>query len=138
MHLAKELATLDVLSRGRLVAGLGVGHLVDELRALGVPERGRGKRAEEYLAAMRALWTMPEPRFAGRHVSFDGVDAYPKPVRPGGPPLVLGGAGGRALRRMESADLDSVRRKLERNRPERLGLEVSAPAPAPPAAAPPT
>ncbi len=99
VHLAKELATLDVLSRGRLVAGVGAGHLEAELRAMGVPAKGRGARAEEYLAAMRALWTMPEPEFRGAHVTFDGVDAHPRPVRPQGPPLVLGGFGPVALRR---------------------------------------
>lgn len=188
VHLAKELATLDVLSRGRVVAGVGVGHLEAELRALGVPAKGRGARSEEYLAAMRALWTMPEPEFSGRNVSFSGVDAHPRPTRPEGPPLVLGGFGPVALERaarygdgwygwgqtprqareaiaairdaaeragrdlsgftvhvtpltrvdasvvaayaeagvdelvisMESADVDAVRRKLERNRPELL------------------
>jgi probable F420-dependent oxidoreductase len=99
VQLAKELATLDVLSRGRLVAGLGVGHLQVELRAIGVPARGRGERAEEYLSAMRALWSMPAPEFHGRYVDFAGVDAYPRPVRPHGPPLVLGGSSRAALER---------------------------------------
>jgi probable F420-dependent oxidoreductase len=99
VQLAKQLATLDVLSRGRLLAGVGVGHLEEEFRALGVPREGRGARSVEYLAAMRALWTMERPEFAGAHVSFAGVDAHPRPARPGGPPLILGGATPAALRR---------------------------------------
>lgn len=98
MILAKQLASLDVLSDGRLIFGLAAGYLEPELRALGVPMAGRGARAEEYLLAMRTLWEADEPAFPGRHVSFAGVDAHPRPVqRP--VPVVVGGHSAAAHRR---------------------------------------
>nr|WP_166462644.1 LLM class F420-dependent oxidoreductase [Amycolatopsis acidicola] len=98
VQLAKRVATLDVLSGGRLVLGVGIGHVSIEFAALGVPMQGRRERAREYLAAMRALWAEEPPVFSGRYVSFAGVDAYPKPVSRLGPAVVLGGVGERALR----------------------------------------
>ena len=96
--LAKELASLDVLSGGRLIFGLGVGYLEPELRAIGVPMDGRGSRADEYLAAMRSLWSDEAPEFHGRYVEFEGVDAHPKPAqRP--VPVVVGGHTAAAHRR---------------------------------------
>ncbi|MEV0406371.1 LLM class F420-dependent oxidoreductase [Actinoallomurus sp. NPDC050550] len=96
--LAKQLASVDVLSGGRLIFGLGIGYLEPELRALGVPPTGRGQRAEEYLAAMRALWESPEPAFHGRFVDFAKVDAHPRPLqRP--VPVVVGGNSAAAHRR---------------------------------------
>jgi probable F420-dependent oxidoreductase len=88
--LAKQVASLDVLSGGRLILGIGVGYLEPEMRAIGVPMAGRGARAEEYLAAMRTLWENDAPAFQGTHVKFEGVDAHPRPVqRP--IPVVVGG-----------------------------------------------
>ncbi|MFG6191529.1 TIGR03619 family F420-dependent LLM class oxidoreductase [Nonomuraea sp. JJY05] len=87
--LAKQLASVDVLSGGRLVFGAVAGYLEPELRALGVPLEGRGERTAEYLRAMRALWEQDEPAFHGRYVSFEGVDAHPRPL--GRVPVVLGG-----------------------------------------------
>ncbi|MEU6780035.1 TIGR03619 family F420-dependent LLM class oxidoreductase [Nonomuraea angiospora] len=87
--LAKQLASVDVLSGGRLVFGAVAGYLEPELRALGVPLEGRGERTAEYLRAMRALWEQDEPAFHGRYVSFEGVDAYPRPL--GRVPVVMGG-----------------------------------------------
>jgi probable F420-dependent oxidoreductase len=102
--LAKQVASLDVLSGGRLILGLGVGYLEPEMRAIGVPMEGRGTRADEYLAAMRALWEEEAPAFQGRHVRFDAVDAHPRPVqRP--LPVVVGGHTRAAHRRAaRSAD----------------------------------
>jgi probable F420-dependent oxidoreductase len=76
--LAKELASLDVLSGGRLVCGVGVRYVESEMRAIGVPFAERGARADEYLAAMRAIWTQPKPTFHGQFVSFEGVQAHPQ------------------------------------------------------------
>jgi probable F420-dependent oxidoreductase len=88
--LAKQVASLDVLCGGRLILGLGVGYLEPEMRAIGVPMEGRGARADEYLAAMRALWEDEAPAHQGQHVHFDRVDAHPRPVqRP--LPVVVGG-----------------------------------------------
>jgi probable F420-dependent oxidoreductase len=99
VHLAKELATLDVVSRGRLVAGVGVGHLQEEMRVMGVDPVGRQARSMEFLAAMRTLWNEHRPEFHGQHVSFQGIDAYPRPYRRGGPRIVMGGSSAAALRR---------------------------------------
>ncbi len=89
--LAKELASLDVLSRGRLIFGIGVGYLEPEFRAVGVPLRDHGPRSDDYLAAMRAIWSQPRPSHAGRFTSFSGVNAYPRPVQQPTPELVVGG-----------------------------------------------
>lgn len=97
VQLAKEAATVDVLSDGRLVLGVGVGYLAVEFRAIGVPMERRRDRFREHLAAVQALWTMKDPEFHGEFVSFNGIDAYPRPVQPGGPPMVLGGTTSAAL-----------------------------------------
>ncbi|MGD9701741.1 MAG: TIGR03619 family F420-dependent LLM class oxidoreductase [Acidimicrobiia bacterium] len=90
--LAKQVASLDVLAGGRLHLGIGVGYLEPEMSAVGVPMAQRGERTDDYLAAMRALWRDPGPvAHDGPFVSFSGVDAHPRPTRPGGPPIVIGG-----------------------------------------------
>ncbi|MFI9817728.1 TIGR03619 family F420-dependent LLM class oxidoreductase [Saccharothrix variisporea] len=96
--LAKQAASLDVLSGGRLLLGVGAGYLEPELAALGVPMSERGGRTDDYIDAMRALWTDPAPvSFAGRHVDFRNLDAHPRPVR--GPRIVVGGHSRAAFRR---------------------------------------
>ncbi|MGQ0804090.1 MAG: LLM class F420-dependent oxidoreductase [Actinomycetota bacterium] len=97
--LAKELATLDVLSRGRVDLGIGVGWLREEFEALGVPFERRGARTDEYVAAMRALWSDDPATFKGEFVSFDRCHCNPKPVQPGGIPIVVGGHSQAAARR---------------------------------------
>ena len=89
--LAKELATLDVLSGGRLIAGIGAGYLEPEMTAIGVSMRDRGERTDEYIEAMQALWSMEKPSYSGKYVVFSGVDAHPRPVQQTGPPIVVGG-----------------------------------------------
>jgi probable F420-dependent oxidoreductase len=93
--LAKELASLDELSGGRLICGIGVGYLEPEFRALGIPYTDRGERTDDYLAAMRAIWTQPNPGYHGRFVSFDGVQAHPQRNIP----VVVGGESPPAYRR---------------------------------------
>jgi probable F420-dependent oxidoreductase len=78
--LAKELATLDQLSGGRLELGLGVGWLKEEFEALGVPWERRGARNDEYIAAMRAVWAESHAEFHGEFVDFEPVTCSPKPV----------------------------------------------------------
>jgi probable F420-dependent oxidoreductase len=96
--LAKELASLDVLSNGRLHFGIGAGYLEPELRALGVPMSERGLRTDEYLAAMQTLWYAEAPSYSGRTLAFSGVDAHPRPVQQ--PiPIVVGGHTSAAHRR---------------------------------------
>ena len=97
--LAKQAASLDVLSGGRLLLGVGAGFLEPEMTAVGVAMAERGTRTDDYLAAMHALWATPAPAYHGRYVSFEGVDAHPRPVRPGGPRLVIGGGSPAAYRR---------------------------------------
>jgi probable F420-dependent oxidoreductase len=97
--LAKEMASLDVLSNGRLILGIGAGYLEPEFAALGVPFHQRGARTDEYVPAMRALWTQEKPEFAGKYVRFSGIQSRPRPVQPGGPPIVVGGASDAALER---------------------------------------
>jgi probable F420-dependent oxidoreductase len=97
--LAKELASVDVVSGGRLVFGLGVGYLRAEFDALGVPFADKGARAMEYLAAMRAVWADEQPAFAGRFVSFRGIQSLPRPRQRPHPPIVIGGHTPAALRR---------------------------------------
>jgi probable F420-dependent oxidoreductase len=97
--LAKQLASVDVLSGGRLIVGIGVGGVEQEAQAMGSPMHERGARANEYLNAMLALWTMPHPNYIGRHVSFERINAYPRPVQQPYPPIVIGGRSEGAMRR---------------------------------------
>jgi probable F420-dependent oxidoreductase len=96
--LAKEVATLDYLSGGRIELGIGVGWLKEEFEALGIPFERRGKRADEYVAAMRALWASDGASFAGEFVNFDKVCCNPKPVAKS-VPIVVGGHSEAAARR---------------------------------------
>jgi probable F420-dependent oxidoreductase len=139
--LAKQAASLDVLSSGRLLLGVGAGYLEPEMTAVGVEMAGRGARTDEYLDAMTALWTQAAPSFHGRYVDFDHVDAHPRPARPGGPRIIVGGHSRAAFRRAVSrghgwfgngspeklaAHLDGLRRAADEvERPARLGrLEI--------------
>jgi probable F420-dependent oxidoreductase len=97
--LAKELATLDVLSGGRIILGIGVGWLEEEFAACGVPWAGRAERAEDAIAAMRTLWSGADVSHRGPHFAFDDVTAFPLPVRPSGVPIVIAGSTPFAARR---------------------------------------
>jgi probable F420-dependent oxidoreductase len=88
--LAKELATLDMLSGGRMELGIGVGWLEEEFDAIGVPFAGRGARTDEYVAAMRALWSQQPASFHGEHVDFDDCILLPAPAA-GTIPVHVGG-----------------------------------------------
>ena len=96
--LAKQVASLDVLSGGRLMLGIGAGYLEPEFRAVGANFAERGAVTDEYINAMRALWYDDHPAYHGRFVDFAGVDAYPRPLqRP--VPLIVGGHSAPAYRR---------------------------------------
>src|SRR5262249_4367902 len=97
--LAKELASLDVVSNGRLIFGLGIGYLKPEFDALGIPFAHKGARSIEYLEAMLAMWTQARPAYRGRFVNFEGIQAFPRPVQRPHPPIVIGGATPEAFRR---------------------------------------
>src|SRR5579863_10671601 len=89
--LAKELASVDVISNGRLTFGIGIGYLKPEFEAIGAPFDHKGPRTEEYLKAMIALWSMPKPEFSGQWVKFKGVNAMPRPIQKPHPEVVFGG-----------------------------------------------
>jgi probable F420-dependent oxidoreductase len=97
--LAKQLATLDILSNGRLDVGLGVGWSKVEFAASGVPLERRGRRAEEFLRALRALWTDEVVEFDGEFYRIPPARAEPKPLQRPHPPVLLGGSAEVALRR---------------------------------------
>jgi probable F420-dependent oxidoreductase len=141
--LAKEMASVDVISGGRLILGVAAGYLHQEFAAVGANFAERGARTDEYIDAMRALWSEPKPSFHGKFVSFAGIDAQPRPVQKPSPQLVVGGhstsAHRRAVRRAHgwygfALDLDATRQALQGlaqartqvERPAELGeLEIS-------------
>lgn len=119
--LAKELASVDVVSGGRLLFGIGAGYLEPEFAALGIPFADRGRRTDEYLDAMLALWDEPAPRYQGKFVAFSGIDAQPRPIQRPHPPIHVGGQSRGAYRRALARgngwygfalDVDNTRRCL--------------------------
>jgi len=99
LYVAKEVATLDVLSHGRAILGIGVGWLEEEFRALGIPFADRAARTAESVRALRSLWKdEPEP-FAGRFYQWGPLECHPKPVQKPGVPIVVGGHTEMAARR---------------------------------------
>lgn len=100
MVLAKQLATLDQLSNGRVIAGLGAGSLPEENALLGVPYETRGSYCNEFLQVMKALWTNDEASFRGDYFEFDNLCSSPKPTQKPHPPIVVGGNRPPALRRV--------------------------------------
>lgn len=122
--LAKELATLDRLTGGRVELGLGVGWLKEEFEALGVPWERRGARNDEYIAAMRKLWEGPHAEFHGEFVDFEPVTCSPRPVN-GSIPIIVGGDTEAAINRAVTiadgyfpgeGDVDRLAEKLNRLR----------------------
>jgi probable F420-dependent oxidoreductase len=97
---AKQAATLDVLSGGRLTLGVGIGWSAEEFAALGIEFSRRGPRTAEYVAAMRALWADDVASFSGEFARFDAVRVNPKPVRARRIPVVVGGNSDAALKRV--------------------------------------
>jgi probable F420-dependent oxidoreductase len=113
---AKQVATLDVLSNGRVRFGVGVGWQRSEYESLGVPFEERGRRFDEAITLMRRYWTEPSVTFRGQFYRAEAMGMDPKPVQPGGPPVWIGGDSEAALRRvgrlgdgwMAMADSDEV------------------------------
>ena len=91
VELAKRAATIDRLSGGRLLLGVGVGWLKEEIESLGVPWEHRGPRTDEYIQVMRRLWTAEEATFTGRFVQFRRTSCFPKPLQVPGIPVIVGG-----------------------------------------------
>lgn len=100
---AKMLATIDVLSGGRLTVGVGTGWMQEEFAVLNAPDfKSRGQVTDEYIDAMKELWTQQEPRFEGEHVQFSGITFEPKPRQIPHPPIWVGGMAKAAIRRVAS------------------------------------
>ena len=97
--LAKQIATLDWLSNGRMTLGTAAGHLEREFEILDVPYHERGAITDEYLAAIIELWTSDKPSFDGKYVQFDEIHFEPKPVSQPNPPIYIGGNSKPAMRR---------------------------------------
>jgi probable F420-dependent oxidoreductase len=97
---AKQVATLDVLSNGRVRLGVGVGWQRSEYESLGVPFAERGRRIDEAITLMRRYWTQPSVTFHGQFYRAEAMGMDPKPVQPGGPPIWLGGDSEAALHRV--------------------------------------
>lgn len=97
--LAKEAASLDRLSGGRLMLGIGVGWVREEAEALGTSFDDRGRRADEYVDVMRTLWRERVASFNGRFLSFEGLVSEPRPVQTAGVPIIVGGHSEAAARR---------------------------------------
>jgi probable F420-dependent oxidoreductase len=98
--MAKQAATLDVLSAGRLTLGVGIGWSREEFAALGIPFTGRGQRTAEYVAAMRTLWSEDVASFSGEYTRFDAIRVSPKPAGDGQIPIVVGGNSDAAFERV--------------------------------------
>jgi probable F420-dependent oxidoreductase len=98
--MAKMLTSIDALSSGRLICGVGVGWWKEELEILGAPFHARGRHADEALRAFKALWTQDNPTFDGEFVSFGEIGFAPKPVQKPHPPIWVGGDSPGAFRRV--------------------------------------
>jgi probable F420-dependent oxidoreductase len=140
---AKQLATVDVLSQGRLIVGIGVGYVPGEYEAIGVDFHRRGRIADEWIDALRTLWHDDQPELRGEFTSFGGIQCRPRPVQPGGPAIVGSGfvtaAYRRAVERCQGwygffQDLDATKAAIaeltrlhdEVDRPAELGpLEIT-------------
>ncbi len=141
--LAKELASVDVLSGGRLIFGVGVGYVKREFDVMGIPFEERGARVDNHIDAMRALWTQDRPVFEGPFTRIAGIQAKPMPVQSPHPPIVIGGMSPAAYRRaiargdgwygfnqteeQAAASIDGLRQAADAaGKPERFdALEIS-------------
>ena len=100
IHTANEVASLDVVSNGRVAFGVGVGWNREEMRNHGTDPGTRGTLMDEQLAALTQIWTADEAEYHGRHVDFDPIHLWPKPVQKPRPPIYVGGESPAALRRL--------------------------------------
>lgn len=135
---AKQIATLDLMSGGRVLLGIGVGWLEEEFDAIGVPFGDRGRRTDEYVRTMQELWATDQSSFAGEFTQFTDVNSHPKPIDRA-VPIIVGGHSKAAARRAGrlgdgffpargvSAELiDLVRRTAEENGRDPDAIEITA------------
>ncbi len=127
LYLAKQVSSIDHLSGGRMMLGLGVGWLKEEFAALGVPFDRRGARADEYIDAMRQAWSGETVDHRGKFLQWQGFKMLPRPAQHPGVPIVVGGTTDAAIRRVVARgdgwyvihkDLDDFRDNIERLRRE--------------------
>ena len=98
--LAKQAASLDVLSNGRFMLGAGIGWLKEEFDAMGVPFERRGARDDDYVVAMRKVWSGEVVEHQSEFINWSGFQSYPTPVQEGGVPIIIGGSKGKAFQRI--------------------------------------
>ncbi len=135
-YVAKQMATLDVLSGGRAVLGVGIGWLEEEFEALGIPFKERAARADESIRAIRSLWSENPSSFNGRFYKWGPVHSNPTPVQPSGLPIIVGGQVEAAARRAASlgdgyfwidreGDLEVLKMRVEtiRDECEKIGRD---------------
>src|SRR5580698_5949633 len=96
---AKAVASLDVLSNGRVIFGVGVGWWAEEFAATGASFKDRALKTREYIELMKELWTKDEPSYHGKTITLEGVRFYPKPIQKPYPPIVVGGTSDLAIKR---------------------------------------
>ncbi len=96
---AKMIATLDVLSQGRVIFGVGPGWMREEYEALSVPYEKRGARTNEYIRAIKELWTNDDPNFDGEYCGFSNIKFYPRPAQEPHPPILIAGSSDYAISR---------------------------------------
>jgi probable F420-dependent oxidoreductase len=99
LHVAKSVSTLDVLSGGRVILGVGLGWLAEEFEALGIPFSERVGRLRESVGILRSLWRSGKLQHEGRYFRFAEVSSFPQPLQPEGPPIWFGGVAEGALQR---------------------------------------
>lgn len=103
LFFAKQAASLDVLSRGRLILGLGIGWLAEEYEAMGTPFERRGARFDDYLQAVKKVWTGDVVEHESDFLSWHGFMSHPTPVQKPHPPIFMGGTSTKTLRRVVTA-----------------------------------
>lgn len=119
---AKMISSLDALSDGRVILGVGAGWVAAESAMLGVPFAERGPMTDEYLRAMQELWTSPSPSFSGKYVQFHDLHFEPRPTQTPHPPIWVGGHSRAALRR--TVELGAAWHPINRS-PEELRAGVA-------------
>lgn len=133
---AKAAASLDVVSAGRFIFGIGIGWLREEFEAIGMEFEGRARRTRESIALMKELWTSPAPSYQGRTVKTQGIRFAPKPLQQPHPPIVLGGDTEPSLRRAAQVgdgwygimtSLDQTAQTIARLRDHERGARRSRP-----------
>jgi probable F420-dependent oxidoreductase len=120
---AKEVATLDLVSGGRLLFGVGAGWNIEEMRNHGTDPRTRFRRMRESVEAMKAIWTQDEAEYHGRIIDFDPIWSWPKPVQKPHPPVLVGGLGDRVLDRVVAYGDEWIPNRVRS--PEQLGERIA-------------